>query len=80
MHVGPVLLTDSAALDIAPHILHEAWPPEFRSDELPCLQIPRVTCSFMVMAMGEDGVVEGILRGDIDLFLAGEDVVIILPV
>ena len=36
--------------------------------------------SLVIMAMGEDGASEGVLRGDVDTTFVGQDVVIELPV
>ena len=56
MHVRFVLLACGAAFDVFAHKLHETWPPKLRGDELASFQVTRVTSSFMVMAVLEDGV------------------------
>ena len=43
-------------------------------------EISGVTSSFMVMTLGKDRVVEGVSRGNIDMALVCEDVVIKCPV
>ena len=80
MGVGVVLLAHGTALDILLHELHETQPPEFRGDELASLEITWVTGSFVVVTAGEDGAVEGVLQGNIDIVLVCQDMVIKLPV
>ena len=44
------------------------------------LEVTWVTRGLMVMAMGEDGAMEGILRGNVDMTFIGQDMIIELPV
>ena len=69
-----------ATFDIFAHKLCETGPPKFRGDELASFEITWVTSGLMVVAVGEDGTVEGVLRGDVDTTLIGQDAVIELPV
>ena len=43
----------------------EAQPPEFSDNKLASLEVTRVSGSFMVMAVGKDGTMEGICWGNI---------------
>ena len=80
MGVGFVLLACGTALNILSHKLCKTRPPEFHSNELISFEVTGVAGSLMVMAMGEDRVVEGVVWRNIDIALVSEDVVIILPV
>ena len=64
-----VLLTHSATFNILLHKLDEAWPPELSGDELVGLEVPRVSGSFMVVTLGKDGAMEGVLQRNIDMTL-----------
>ena len=75
-----VLLTHGAVLNVFLHKLCEALSPEFSSDKLVSFEITRVSSSFMIMAAGEDGVVEGALWENVDTAFICEDMVIIFPV
>ena len=44
------------------------------------LEITGVTSSLVVVAVGEDGMTEGVLRRNIDTIFVGQDVVVELPV
>ena len=74
------MLACGAAFDVFLHELHETWPPEFGSNELTDFKITGVAGSFMVMAAGKDGAVEGVLRGNVDVTFVGQDMVIEFPI
>ena len=74
------MLAHGTAFDILAYKLCEARSPEFRGNELASLKVAQMTSSFMVMASGKDGVMEGVLRGDVDATLVDQDVIIKLPV
>ena len=74
------MLTCGTALDILVHKVCEAWPPELDSDKLVGLEITRVSSGLMVMAVGEDGSVEGVLWRNIHMAFVSEEIVIIFPV
>ena len=80
MCVGLVLLAHGAALNVFAHKLHKTGPPKLRGDELMSFEVTWVTSSFVVVAAGEDGATEGILWGNIDMALVGEDVVVEFPI
>ena len=44
------------------------------------LEVTRVAGSLMVVVLGEDGVVEGVLQEDIDMPLISQDMIVELPV
>ena len=75
-----VLLASGTAINVLAHELCETQPLEFRSDELASLEVSRVTSGLVVVAAGKDGPAEGVLRGDIDATLVGQDMVVELPV
>ena len=75
-----VLLAHGAAFDVLVHKLHETRPPKLRGDELASFEITGMTGGLMVMASCEDGVAEGILWGNIDTTLVGQDMVVEFPV
>ena len=58
----------------------EAGPPEFSCDELSGFQVAGVTSTFVVMAPLENSVTEGVVIGDIDAALIGQDACFNLPV
>ena len=60
--------------------LHEAWLPELRYNKLAGLEVPRVLSGFVIMTLGEDGTVEGVVWGNIYMPLVCKDVVVIFPV
>ena len=80
MYVGFVLLANCANLNIFPHKGCKTRLPEFRGNQLTGFGVAWVTGCFMIMAMGEDGLSEGGIEGDIDMALVGEDIFSILPV
>ena len=65
--IGLVLLACSTVFNVFPHKLGEAQPPEFRGDQLMCFKVPRVLSGLMIMTMGQDGVMEGVIRGNVDI-------------
>ena len=78
--VGFVLLAHGAALDVLPHELCETQSPELGSYELTCFEITGMSGGLMIMAAGKDGTTEGVLQGNINVILVGQDVVIELPI
>ena len=58
--VGFVLLASCTAFNVFLHKLCETWLPEFGGYELMSLEITGMTGSFMVVAAGKDGVMEGV--------------------
>ena len=61
-----VLLACDIAFNILVDELREARPAKLRGNEPASLEISRVTGGLVIMAVGKDGVAEGILWGDID--------------
>ena len=61
--VGFVLLAYGIAHNVFLHKLCKAWPLELSSNELASLEISQMTGSFMVMTVGEDDTVEGVVLG-----------------
>ena len=57
------MLACSTALDVFVHELFKTWPPELDGDELAGFEITRVAGSFVVVAVSEDGVMEGVSGG-----------------
>ena len=80
MCVRLVLLIDHAAFNVFPYELCKTRPPEFDSNKLESLEISGMSGSLMIMAMGKDGVAEGILQGNIDASLIHQDVVVKFPI
>ena len=78
--VGFVLLAYGAALDVLLHELCKIQSPELSSYELTCFEITGMSGSLMIMAVGEDGMTEGVLQGNINMILVDQDVVIELPI
>ena len=80
VYIHLVLLAQGTTVDVFPYELCEAWLPEFSSNELTGLKITGVSGSLVVMAVGEDGVIERILQRNIDMTFVGQNMVIKLPV
>ena len=59
------MLTHGAAFDVLSYKLRETQPPKFGSYELAGLEITGMTGSLMIMVASKDGVMEGILWGNI---------------
>ena len=78
--VGFILLAYGAAFNVSVYEVGKTWPPEFSSNKLSGLEITRVSGSFMVMTLGEDRAMEGVLQGNVDTTFVCENVVIVLPV
>ena len=78
--VGFVLLASDITLDLLLHKLCKTRPSEFHSNELTSFKVTRVAGSLVVMAMGEDRAMEGVVWGNVDMALVSEDMVIVLPV
>ena len=55
-------------------------PPEFGCNKLLGFQVARVTGAFVVMAPLENSVTKGVIIGDIDVALIGQDACFNLPV
>ena len=62
-----VLLACGTAFDVFAHKLRETRPPKFRADELAGLKVARVSGSLVIMAVGKNGAMEGVLQGDVDM-------------
>ena len=75
-----ILLAGGTAFNVFIHKLGETWPPKLRSNELVSLEIAGMTGGFMVVAVGKDGVVEGIVRRDIGMSFVAEDMIVVLPI
>ena len=58
----------------------EAWPPEFSGDQLAGFKKTGVAGGLMIMELLENGTVEGVIGGNIDMVLVGEDTGFDLPV
>ena len=80
MCVNLVLLAKGTAFDIAADKGSKAGPPEFGSDQLSGFQEAGVSGGFMIVASRKNGVVEGVVGGDIDTAFIGEDASFNLPV
>ena len=80
MGVGLILLAGCATFDVFMDIGGKTGPPEFGCNELLGFQIAGVTGTFMVMAMLENSMPEGIVIGDVDATLVGQDACFNLPV
>ena len=74
------MLAHGIAFDVLAHKLCKTGPSKFRDDELTSLKINRVAGSLMVVAVGEDGAMEGVLWGDIDTTFVSQDMVIVFPI
>ena len=74
------MLAYGTAFNVFPHELYETWPLEFGCDKLASLKTPRVAGSLIIVATSEDGIVVGVLGGNINMSFVCENVVIILPV
>ena len=75
-----VLLARDTALDVFVHELHKTWPPELHSNELMGLEIPWVASGFVIMTVGKDRTVEGVLQGNIDTTFVCKNMIVKLPV
>ena len=80
MHVNLVLLACSTAFDIAADKGGKTGPPEFGSNELAGFEEARMTGSFMIVAMPKDGKAKGVIIGDINMALVGQNAGFHLPV
>ena len=61
MCVGLVLLAHSTVFNILVYKLCQTWPLEFGGNKLASLEITRVTGSLVIVAAGEDRMMEGVL-------------------
>ena len=75
-----VLLARGIALNVLAHKLCKTGPPKLRDNKLAGLKIARVSSGLVVMAAGKDRAMEGVLQGNVDATLVGQNMVIILPV
>ena len=75
-----VLLAGGAAFNVLADIRGEAGPPEFRCDKLAGFKVAGVTGTLVVVTLLENGMAEGIVVGDIDMSLVGQDACFDLPV
>ena len=75
-----VLLAGGASLDVFADVRGETGPPEFCRDELSSFEVTGVTGALMVMTSLENGVAKGIIIGDIDTALIGQNARVDLPV
>ena len=80
MCVDFILLTGGTALNVSADEGGESRPPEFCGDQLTSFTETGMASGFMVMASVEDGTVEGVISGDVDTALIGEDAGFDLPV
>ena len=80
MGISLVLLAGCTAFDVFTDVGGKAGPPEFCHDKLSGFQVARVTSTFAVMATLENSVTEGVVIGDIDAVLIGQDACFNLPV
>ena len=80
MSVQFALLACGAALHILAWKLCKIRPPELGGNELVSFEITGMTSSLVVMTVGEDGVTEGTLWGNVDMAFISEDMIIELPV
>ena len=74
-----VLLAGGAALNVFADIGGKTGPPEFRCNELSSLKVA-VTSTLMVMATLENSVTEGVIVGDVNTTLVGQDARFDLPI
>ena len=80
MCVNFVLLAGGTALNISADEGSKSRPPKLSSDQLACFKETRVAGGFMVMALFENGAVEGVIGGDVDTALVSKDTGFYLPV
>ena len=80
MCVNLVLLAKGTAFHVTADEGSKAGPPEFSGNQLPGFQEAGVSGGFVVVASCKDGAVEGVVGGDIDTALIGEDASFNLPV
>ena len=78
--ISLVLLASCAAFDIFADVRGKVGPPKFSRDELASFQVAGVAGSFMVMTALEDSVAKGVVIGDVDAALVGQDACVDLPV
>ena len=80
MSIGFVLLAGCTAFDIFTNIGSEAGPPKFGHNKLAGFQVAGVASCFMVMAVLENSVAQGVVIGNVDTALIGQDAHFDLPV
>ena len=78
--ISLVSLAGGTAFNVLADVGGEAGPPELRRDELTGFQVAGVTSSLVVMATLENSVTEGVIVGDIDTTLIGQDACLDLPI
>ena len=62
------------------HKLYKTQPSELRGDKLMGFKVTWVASNLVVMTLGEDGSIEGVLQGDVNMTFVYKDVIVILPV
>ena len=80
MCISLVLLAEGTAFDIAADEGGETGSPELGGDQLTCFQEAWVAGRFMIMAALENSAAKGVVCGDIDAALVGEDACFDLPI
>ena len=80
MSIGFVLLASSTALDISADKGGEAGPPELGSNKLAGFEEARVAGGCMIMAPFKDGMAKGVIGGDVNMALVGQNASFHLPV
>ena len=80
MRICFVLLAGGAAFNVFVDIGGEAGPPEFCRNELASFKVAGMTGALVVVTSLENGAAEGIIVGDIDTPLVGQDACLDLPV
>ena len=80
MRVNFILLAGGTALNISANEGSESRPPELSGDQLMGFKETGMAGGLMVVASFEDGAAEGIVSGDVDTALIGEDTSLGLPV
>ena len=78
--ISLVLLAGRTALNVLADVGGKAGPPELCSDELSRFQVAGVSGTFVIMATLENRVTEGVVIGDIDVTLIGQDACVDLPI
>ena len=74
------MLAHGTAFNVLSHELCKTWPSELEDNELASFKITGMASSLMIMAAGEDEVLERVHQGNIDMTFVCQDVVIEFPV
>ena len=80
VYVRLILLVYDVALNILPYKLYETWLVEFKHNKLTGLEITGVASGLMIVAVSENGMLERVLGGNVNMPFVCENVVIILLV